>query len=247
MNFKNMKNKMDQGVFGEIHFTENEKYKILNTIYKKETVKTNNHLKDFISLAACFILIIGISYLTFGSQLKKSSMPSEQKASSTEATATKAVSSTQTVPEVSQLELAEAAKNFDEIETDVKGEDIFYYGMITMALQKLEFKGEENYLIPLSVQNIKRIQFDRANLQYLKNKAVELNASEPYRKIIDKWLKGDFSTIEIDYLAIRNIKSDPQQPNESPVLKVRTAEEEQKYIKHFFGNEGLQINERDWQ
>ena len=119
--------------------------------------------------------------------------------------------------------------------------------MITMVLQKLEFKGEENYRIPGTVENIKRIQFDRANLQFLKNKAVELNASERYQKILDKWLKGDFSTIENDYLSIRSIKGGSLLPSESPVLKVRTAEEEKRYIEHFFGKEGLQVNNRDWQ
>ena len=128
----------------------------------------------------------------------------------------------------------------------MKDDDIFYYGMITMALQKLEFKGEKNYRIPLTV-DLKRIQFDRANLQYLKNKAVELKASEPYPKILDTWLKGDFSNFEDDYLKIRDVKGDPTEPSKSPVMKVRTAEEEQKYIEHFFGNEGLQINIRDWQ
>ncbi|MDR6121292.1 hypothetical protein QFZ87_000889 [Bacillus sp. SLBN-46] len=247
MNFNNMKNKMDQGVFGEIHFTEKDKVKVLNTIYNKEVLKTKNPFKDFLSLAACFILIVGLSYLSFGNQIKKDSIPLEQKNSNTEAVTNKTVTPTHQVPNVSQTELDQAAKNFDQYKNFEKGDDLFYYSMITMALQKLEFKGEENYRIPMTVENIKRIQFDRANLQYLKNKAVELKASEPYQKILDKWLKGDFSTIENDYLSIRNIKSDPLQPSESPVLKVRTAEEEQKYIEHFFGKEGLQINKRDWQ
>ncbi|WP_284037133.1 DUF6241 domain-containing protein [Neobacillus sp. 114] len=154
---------------------------------------------------------------------------------------------TQPVHKVSQAELDKAAKNFYEIEINVKGDDIFYYGMITMAIQKLEFKGEENYHLPNTSDSIKRIQFDRANLQYLKNRAVNLKASEPYQKILDKWLKGDFSNLENDYLTIRNLKSDPTQPSESPVLKVRTTEEEQKYIQHFFGENGLQINKKDWQ
>ncbi|WP_413306256.1 hypothetical protein AA0X95_05410 [Bacillus sp. 1P10SD] len=242
MNFNNMKDKMDQGVFGEIHFTEKEKYKVLNTIHNRKIVKSKNLLKDLLSLAACVILLIGLGYLSFGNQLKKDSMSLEKKNSSTEA-----VTTTQPVPKVSQAELDRAAKNFEQMANDQKGDDFFYYSMITMALQKLEFKGEENYRLPMSVENIKRIQFDRANLQYLKNKVVELKASEPYQKILDKWIKGDFSTIENDYLSIRNIKGAHLQLSESPVLKVRTAEEEQKYIEHFFGNEGLQIDKRDWQ
>ncbi|MEH7110576.1 hypothetical protein [Bacillus sp. JJ1764] len=150
------------------------------------------------------------------------------------------------VHKVSELELETAAKNFYEIEKHVKGDDIFYYGMITMALQKLEFKGEIDYRLPNTPDSIQRIQLSRENLQYLKNKAKEISASGPYPKILDKWLKGDFSHIEKDYLTIRNLKGDPSQPSESPVLKVRTTEEEEKYIQHFFGDEGLQKNKIDW-
>ncbi|MFC4802045.1 hypothetical protein ACFPA1_22260 [Neobacillus sp. GCM10023253] len=190
-------------------------------------------------------IVIGGSYTYFSSNNDKAEAVSTQdghKVSQDESDNTEKV----VVHKVSQAELVEAAKNFQEIESDVKGDDLFYYGMITMALQKLEFKGEENFSIPNTPDSIKRIQFDRANLQYFKNKAVELKASEPYQKILDKWLNGDFSNFENDYLTIRNIKGDPSQPSESPVLKVRTVEEEQKYIEHFFGNEGLQINKRDW-
>jgi hypothetical protein len=168
------------------------------------------------------------------------------KGDKTEAATTTKHLAIQPVHKVSQAELDKAAKNFYEIESNVKGDDIFYYGMITMAIQKLEFKGEENYHLPNTPDIIKRIQFDRANLQYLKNKAVDLKASEPYQKILDKWIKGDFSNFENDYLTIRDLKGDPTQPSESPVLKVRTTEEEQKYIQHFFGEKGLQINKRDW-
>ena len=84
------------------------------------------------------------------------------------------------------------------------------------------------------------MQFDRANLQYLKNRAVAIKASEPYQGILDKWLKGDFSNFENDYLTIRNLKG-AVSPSESLVLKVRTAEEEQQYIEHFFGDGGLQL------
>lgn len=240
MKLHNLKNKMDQGVFGDIHFTESEKANVLDAVYKG---KPRNPFKDFLTVAACFVLVIGLGYLTFGNQLKKDT----HKDSSTEAAPTKAVTPIHEVPKVSQAEVDQAARNFDQMENDVKGDDFFYYSMITLALQKLEFKGEENYRIPATSENIKRIQFDRANLQYLKNKAVELHASEPYVKILDKWLQGDFSTVEEDYLTIRNIKGDPSQQSESPVLKVRTAEEEQKYIEHFFGDEGVQIHKRDWQ
>jgi hypothetical protein len=147
------------------------------------------------------------------------------------------------VRKVSQAELDKAAKDMGEMKKD----DDFYYTMITLALQKLEFKGEdESYHLP-GTADVKRLQVDRANLQYLKNRAVEIKAAEPYQKILDKWLEGDFSNISNDYLTIRNIKDNQLQPNESPVLKVRTAEGEEKYIKHFFGDEGLQINKRDWQ
>lgn len=149
--------------------------------------------------------------------------------------------STQEVHKVSQAQLDKAAKDIGEIKKD----DDFYYTMITLALQKLEFKGEENYHIP-GMADVKRLQFDRANLQYLKNRAVAIKASEPYQGILDKWLKGNFSNFENDYLTIRNLKG-AVSPNESPVLKVRTAKGEQKYIEHFFGDEGLQINKMDWQ
>jgi hypothetical protein len=243
MNLNNIKIKMDQGVFNEIQFTENEKEKVLNAIHSKKAVKQKNSLINFISVAACCILAVGLGYLSFGNEIMKDL----QKNSSSEAAPTKAVTPTHEVPKVSQAEVNQAASNFDQIKNFETNDDFFYYSMITMALQKLEFKGEENYRIPATSENIKRIQLNRANLLYLKNKTVELQASEPYVKILDKWLKGDFSTMEEDYLSIRNIKGEPSQQNESPVLKVRTAEEEHKYIEHFFGSAGLQIDKRDWQ
>ncbi|WP_223596173.1 DUF6241 domain-containing protein [Neobacillus bataviensis] len=197
-------------------------------------------------------LVIGGAYAIFSYNSDRTeaatTVPTKPKISKTEVNKkeTDTPTATQLVPEVSKAELDKAAKNFYEIESNVKDNDIFYYGMITMALQKLEFKDEENYRIPLSV-DVKRIQFDRANLQYLKNKAVELKTSEPYPRILDKWLKGDITNFEDDYLTIRDLKGDPNEPSESPVMKVRTAEEERKYIEHFFGDEGLKINKRDWQ
>ncbi|MDQ1143917.1 cytoskeletal protein RodZ [Bacillus sp. SORGH_AS 510] len=243
MNLHNMKQKMDQGSFGDIHFTENEKAKVLNQIYNKKVSKTRKPLINFISVAASSILVIGLGYLSFGNQIKNDT----QKIRSTEAAPTKAVTPAHEVPKVSQAEVDRAASNFNQMKNFETNDDFFYYSMITMALQKLEFKGEENYRIPATSENIKRIQINRANLQYLKNKAVELHASEPYQEILEKWLNGDFSAIENDYLSIRNIKGDPTQQSESPVLKVRTAEEEKKYIEHFFGSEGLQVDNRDWQ
>lgn len=150
--------------------------------------------------------------------------------------------SIQEVHQVKQDELDKAAKDIGKI----KKNDDLYYAMITLTFQKLEFKGEKSYHIP-GTADVKRIQFNRANLQYLKNRAVAINATKVYKKTLDKWLKGDFSTIKKDYLTIRNIKSDPSHPNEGPTVNVRTTKEEQKYIKHFFGNKGLQINKRDWQ
>lgn len=190
-------------------------------------------------------IVIGGSYTYFSSNNKAEAVSTQEGHKVSQAASDKTEKIV--VHKVSQAELDKAAKNFYEIESNVKGDDIFYYGMITMAIQKLVFKGEENYHIPNTPDSIKRIQFERANLQYLKNKAVDLKASEPYQKILDKWLKGDFSNFEDDYLKIRDLKGDPTEPSESPVLKVRTDEEEQKYIEHFFGVEGLNINKRDWQ
>jgi hypothetical protein len=208
--------------------------------------------KTLIVAGLGFALVIGGAYAILSYNRHKTeaaiTVPSKPKVSKTEVnkTETATTTATQQVPEVSKAELDKAAKNFYEIESNVKDDDIFYYGMITMALQKLEFKREEKYRIPGTV-DVKRIQFDRASLQYLKNKAVELKVSEPYPRILDKWLKGDFSNFEDDYLTIRDLKGDPTEPSQSPVLKVRTAEEEQKYIEHFFGDEGLKINKKDWQ
>jgi hypothetical protein len=208
--------------------------------------------KTLIVAGLVLALVIGGAYAIFSYSKDKTkaitTVPTKPKVSKTEVNKTETATTTaiQQVPEVSKAELDQAATNFYEIESNVKDDDIFYYGMITMALQKLEFKGEEYYRIPGTV-DVKRIQFDRANLQYLKNKAVELKASEPFPRILGKWLKGDFSNLEDDYLTIRALKGDPSEPSQSPVLKVRTAKEEQKYIEHFFGDEGLKINKKDWQ
>ncbi len=86
-------------------------------------------------------LVIGGSYAIFS-----------YKGDKTEATTTTKQVTTQQVPKVSQAELDKAAKDFYQIESNQNGDDFFYYSMITIALQKLEFKGEENYHIPLSVE-----------------------------------------------------------------------------------------------
>ncbi|MCM3571408.1 DUF6241 domain-containing protein [Neobacillus mesonae] len=198
--------------------------------------------KTIIYTSIGLVLAIGGGYVFLSSNgdhtEAASAVQQDQKAGQTEIDKT-----THRTHKVSQAELDKAAKDIGEIKKD----DDFYYAMITLALQKLEFKGEDNsYHIPATA-DVKRLQFDRANLQYLKNRAVAIKASETYQSTLDRWLKGDFSNMENDYLTIRNIKSDHMQQSESPVLKVRNAEEEQNYIQYFFGDDGLQIHKRDWQ
>ncbi|HEY4548991.1 MAG TPA: hypothetical protein VIG98_01780 [Bacillus sp. (in: firmicutes)] len=196
--------------------------------------------KTLIYTGLGLVIAIGGSYTYFSSNSDKAEAVSTQEVHKvSQAESDKAAKVV--IHNVNQAQLDKAAKDIGEIKKD----DDFYYTMITLALQKLEFKGEENYRIP-GTADVKRLQFDRANLQYLKNRAVAIKASEPYQGILDKWLKGDLSNFENDYLTIRSLKG-AVSPSESPVLKVRTAEEEQKYIEHFFGDEGLQINKMDWQ
>ncbi|MCD4837575.1 DUF6241 domain-containing protein [Neobacillus sedimentimangrovi] len=137
-----------------------------------------------------------------------------------------------------QEELEQAAKNVGEI-NNVK--DLQNH-LITLSLQKLEFKGEQYHkFIPQGTADVARIQVTKANLQYLHNQAVKLNAPAEFVKIIDKWKQGDFSDMLNDYALIREVK-----PEESAAIKMRTEEEEQEYIKHFFGDKGLEIHNRDW-
>ncbi|MEH7417302.1 DUF6241 domain-containing protein [Neobacillus drentensis] len=158
------------------------------------------------------------------------------------ATTTKQVV-TQQVHKVSQVELDEAAKTFSNLASIQKDDDFFYYATITLALQKLEVKGEKDFTPPNTPSTIERYQMNRANLQYLKNKVVETKASELYQKILDKWLKGDFSDIQNDLSSVQKTRA----AEGGLPTKVRAQDEEQKYIQTFFGDKGLQINKRDWQ
>lgn len=258
--FKNLKETLNETVLKDIDFGEKSKEKVRRAINIKEKRKVpwKPILNNLLRIAATCLLFIGTGYFiaeqlrTFSSQdhlTSKNNMKNEGMQEQTNGSSHTDSSSNndkveavspQEVHKVSQIELDKAAEDIGEIKTV---QDLVT-AMITLTAQKLEIKGEENYRIPNTAANIKRIQFNRANLQYLKNRAVAVNASNLYQETLDKWLKGDFSKIEYDFLSIRN---DPSELNESIVKKVRTAEEEQKYIEHFFGNEGLEINKRDWQ
>ena len=172
-------------------------------------------------------IVIGGTYAVFSSNGEK----------------TEAVTATKQAHKVTQAELDKAAKNFSNLASIQKGDDFFYYATITMALQKLEVQGEKDFTPPNTPPTMERYQMERANIQYLKNEAVETKASDVYQKILDRWTKGNFSEIQNDLLSVQNTRSTE---GHLPT-KVRTKDEEQKYIQTFFGAKGLQINKRDWQ
>lgn len=140
---------------------------------------------------------------------------------------------------VSDEELSKAAKSIGEV-TD---EQTLNYRMMEMSFQKITFNGD-NLHIP-GTRNPGRVQMTKENIQYLKNNLNVINNDErlKYESILNKWYDGNFESVVEDFKELRYLLWGDNS-SLKPVKK--TDSDEKEYILHFFGQEGLDIHNKEW-
>ncbi|MFD3449398.1 DUF6241 domain-containing protein [Microbacteriaceae bacterium 4G12] len=146
---------------------------------------------------------------------------------------------------ICNAELAKAAQSVGEI-TD---EQTLNFRMMEMSFQKITFKGN-NLRIP-GTRNPNRVQMTKENIQYIKNNLHVINDERrpDYESILNEWYDGNFKAAVEDFYEIQDLRrgprSEPRTKSEfDPVLK--TDSDEKEYILHFFGQEGLDIHNKQW-
>lgn len=141
---------------------------------------------------------------------------------------------------VSDEELSKAAKSIGEV-TD---EQTLNYRMMEMLFQKITFNGD-NLHIP-HTRNPGRVQMTKENIQYLKNNLNVINNDErlKYESILNKWYDGNFESVVKDFKELRYLLWGEDNSTLKPVKK--TDSDEKEYILHFFGQEGLDIHNKEW-
>ncbi|QWI15454.1 hypothetical protein EXW48_05325 [Bacillus wiedmannii] len=143
---------------------------------------------------------------------------------------------------VSKQELSKAAQLIGEIKKEQTINDI----RIHMSLQKLTFNGN-NLHVP-GTRDVGRFQMTKANIQYLKNNLNVIGNDERqrYKSILNKWYDGDFESAVEDYSEIHYLRSGKKQSMEGAKLAKKTDSDEKEFILHFFGQEGLDVHNKEW-
>nr|WP_242218681.1 DUF6241 domain-containing protein [Bacillus cereus group sp. BfR-BA-01380] len=143
---------------------------------------------------------------------------------------------------VSNDDLSKAAQSIGEIKNEQTINDM----MINMSFQKLTF--DKNNLHVRGTRDVGRVQMTKENIQYLKN---NLNVSNDdkrpkYESILNKWYNGNFESAVEDFLEIRYLRLGKKVSAEEFKLAKKTDSDEKEYILHFFGQEGLDIHNKEW-
>jgi len=143
---------------------------------------------------------------------------------------------------VSKEELSKAAQLIGEIKKEQTINDI----MIHMSLQKLTFNGN-NLHVP-GTRDVGRFQMTKVNIQYLKNNlnVIDNDERQRYKSILNKWYDGDFESAVEDYSEIHYLRSGKKQSMEGAKLAKKTNSDEKEFILHFFGQEGLDVHNKEW-
>ncbi|EEM49164.1 DUF6241 domain-containing protein [Bacillus cereus] len=143
---------------------------------------------------------------------------------------------------VSEDELSKAAQSIGEIQNEQTINDM----MIHMSLQKLTFNG--NNLHVSGTRDVGRWQMTKENIQYLKNNLNVINNDErpKYESILNKWYDGEFESVVKDFEEIHYLRSGKKQSMEGSKLAKKTDSDEKEFILHFFGQEGLDIHNKEW-
>ncbi|MEI4803628.1 DUF6241 domain-containing protein [Bacillus sp. FJAT-51639] len=143
---------------------------------------------------------------------------------------------------VSNDDLSKAAQSIGEIQNEQTINDM----MIHMSFQKLTFNGN-NLHVP-GTRNVGRFQMTKENIQYLKNNLNVINNDErpKYESILNKWYDGNFESAVEDYREILYLRFGKKQSAEGSNLAKKTDSDEKEFILHFFGQEGLDIHNKEW-
>ncbi|OWT47502.1 DUF6241 domain-containing protein [Bacillus sp. K2I17] len=143
---------------------------------------------------------------------------------------------------VSEEQLSKAAQMIGEIKNEQTINDM----MIHMSLQKLTFNGKNLHVS--GTRDVGRLQMTKANIQYLKNNLNVINNDERkrYESILNKWYGGDFESAVEDYSEIHYLRSGKKQSMEGAKLAKKTDSDEKEFILHFFGQEGLDVHNKEW-
>ncbi len=115
-----------------------------------------------------------------------------------------------------------------------------------MSLQKLKFNG--NNLHVSGTRDVGRFQMTKENIQYLKNNLNVINNDErpKYESILNKWYDGEFESVVKDFEEIHYLRSGKKQSMEGSKLAKKIDSDEKEFILHFFGQEGLDIHNKEW-
>ncbi|EJR54423.1 hypothetical protein IIO_05749 [Bacillus cereus VD115] len=146
---------------------------------------------------------------------------------------------------VSADDLSKAAQSIGEIQNEQTINDM----MIHMSFQKLTFNGH-NLHVP-GTREIGRFQMTKENIQYLKNNLNVINNDDErqrYESLLNKWYAGDFESPVEDYSEIHYLRSGKKLSMEGSKITIakKIDSDEKEFILHFFGQEGLDIHNKEW-
>ena len=141
---------------------------------------------------------------------------------------------------LSEEERIQASKEMGKIEN----EDWIASSIMSMALQKVELKENENFEIKGTKVRY-RPQITKQNIAFLKEKVESIESDPVLEEILNKWSQGSFDDVDKDFIEARNILTGQDKHDGFGVSK-RSFEREKEYIKHFYGDEGLKIDEEQW-
>ncbi|HDX9590478.1 TPA: hypothetical protein ROX98_003519 [Bacillus pseudomycoides] len=143
---------------------------------------------------------------------------------------------------VSNDDLSKAAQSIGEIKNEQTINDM----VIHMPFQKLTFN--RNNLHVRGTRDVGRVQMTKENIQYLKNNLNVISNDEipKYESILNKWYNGNFESAVEDFIEIHYLRLGKKVSAEEFKLAKKTDSDEKEYILHFFGQEGLDIHNKEW-
>lgn len=195
-----------------------------------------NMKRKLLTALACSVLIMGMAACNSNDKTATESKPKQEEK----------VQAIQKQPKdsyvVSADDLSKAAKSIGEIQNEQTINDV----MIHMSLQKLTFNGN-NLHVP-GTRDVGRFQMTKANIQYLKTNLHVINDDErqKYESLLNKWYDGDFESVVKDFEEIHYLRSGKKKSMEGFKLAKKTDSDEKEFILHFFGQEGVDIHNKEW-
>ncbi|MFS0647561.1 DUF6241 domain-containing protein [Siminovitchia sp. 179-K 8D1 HS] len=159
-------------------------------------------------------------------------------------------------PAVEEYSLSEEERNQasqdmgeEEFKEEIAKEEIdeeywIASSIMSMSFQKVELDENENFEI-LGAKPRYRPQITKQNIAFLKEKVESIESDPVLEEILNKWSQGNFDSIDKDFIEARNIVNG-QDKHDGYKIKKRSEEEEERYIKYFYGEEGLRIHEEQW-